>query len=148
MRGGRCGWHMDADSWVRCSRRARRTWTRCGELRGISSVHPEPVNNLPRTIGGLPRDLSTRVECICMRGGLTKLTRSLNAPRKPYVDTRDSLRGIKTRHLGCFLDHARILYTGYTNLLHIFQHSHEDSPDPPKTALLDDNSAPSLYPST
>jgi hypothetical protein len=43
---------MDADSWVRCSRRTRRTWTRRGELRGIASVHSEPVNNIPRTIGG------------------------------------------------------------------------------------------------
>jgi hypothetical protein len=40
------------------------------------------------------------------------------------------------------------LYEIHTSRIHIFLSSHEDPADPPKMALLEDNSAPSLYPNT
>src|SRR5712671_5773340 len=49
------------------------------------------------------------------------------------------------RRLSCFWD---MLYGVHTSRLHIFGSTHEDPPDPPKTPLLEDSSAPSLYPST
>ena len=40
------------------------------------------------------------------------------------------------------------LYEIHTSRVHFFLSSHEDPANPPKTALLEDNSAPSLYPNT
>ena len=72
---------------------------------------------------------------------------SSDSQRAPAKVFSPSIPGKLTFQL--FLDRVRILYTGYTLVDYIvFQSSHEDSADPPKTALLDDNSAPSLYPST
>jgi len=48
-----------------------------------------------------------------------------------------------------FLVIVRIFYTGYTLVDYKYSgSSHDDPPEPPKTPLLEDNSAPSLYPST
>ena len=48
-----------------------------------------------------------------------------------------------------FLVIVRIFYTEYTLVDYRYSgSSHDDPPEPPKTPLLEDNSAPSLYPNT
>ena len=48
-----------------------------------------------------------------------------------------------------FLVIVKIFYTEYTLVDYRYScSSHDDTPEPPKTPLLEDNSAPSLYPST
>ena len=94
---------------------------------------------LPAAVQG-----GTRCAAIYERVATTRQFRLQRVPGKVFSP---SILGKST--FGLFLDRVRILYTGYTLVDYIvFLSSHEDSANPPKTALLDDNSAPSLYPST